>query len=280
VLLATALALGAAGLHTTWNLLLKTAPAEDRDLTSWGLFVVGGLLVLPVAILRGGPGQAALPWLTASALIHLGYVSGLVSAYRHGDFSLAYPLARGSGAMVAAAGGAAVFGDRLPVAAWVAIAVVAGGLVSLVGRGVSTTAVRDAVVAGVCIGCYTLVDVHGARVATDTISYGLLTTTGPAITLSVLFLARGRGPALRRALRAQWWRWAIAGVCTATAYAMVLVATRHAEVGYVAMLRESSVVFGALVGWKVLGEDLGARRLRSSLVVLAGMLALIVARLG
>ena len=74
-------------------------------------------------------------------------------------------------------------------------------------------------------------------------------------------------------------RWLVAGVCTATAYALVMVAVRHAPVGYVAMLRESSVVIGALVGWRFLHESLGGRRLVSSLVILAGMLGLIAATL-
>ena len=124
-MLATVLALGAAGLHAIWNLLLKTAPRSDRDLTSWGLFLVGGVLVLPVVVGLGGPGVAAAPWLAASALIHVGYRGWLVAAYRHGDFSLAYPLARGTGALVAAVGGALVLDDRLPAPAWLAIAVVA-----------------------------------------------------------------------------------------------------------------------------------------------------------
>ena len=122
MILATALALGAALLHATWNLLLKSAPDGDRDLSSWGIFLVGGVLVLPFVIALGGPGMVAAPWLAVSATIHIGYVAGLVAAYRHGDFSLAYPLARGSGALVAALGGALLLGDRLPAAAWAAIA--------------------------------------------------------------------------------------------------------------------------------------------------------------
>jgi len=67
----------------------------------------------------------------------------------------------------------------------------------------------------------------------------------------------------------------VAGVCTATAYALVMVAVRHAPVGYVAMLRESSVVIGALVGWRFLHEPMGGRRLVSSVVMLAGLVGLV-----
>ena len=87
------------------------------------------------------------------------------------------------------------------------------------------------------------------------------------------------GPAFAAAWPVNRARWAAAGACTAAAYAMVLVAVRHAPVGYVAILRESSVVLGALLGWLWLKEELGGRRLVSSLVILAGMLGLIAATL-
>ncbi|MCB0964813.1 MAG: hypothetical protein KDA98_16175, partial [Acidimicrobiales bacterium] len=99
MLLATVLALSAAGLHATWNLLLKQAPSAERDLTSWGLFTVGGLLGIPVLAVTGGPGWSVAGWIVLSAMVHTAYVLVLTSAYRHGDFSLAYPLARGGGAL-------------------------------------------------------------------------------------------------------------------------------------------------------------------------------------
>ena len=200
MILATALALGAALLHATWNLLLKSAPDGDRDLSSWGIFLVGGVLVLPFVIALGGPGMVAAPWLAVSATIHIGYVAGLVAAYRHGDFSLAYPLARGSGAVAAAIGGAVVLGDRLPAPAWAAIAVVGGGLVALVGRGVTGTTVRDALLTGLAIAAYTLADSHGARVSPNPVAYGLAATSAAALSISLSFLLRGRGPDLWRTL--------------------------------------------------------------------------------
>ncbi|HWJ98991.1 MAG TPA: hypothetical protein VNQ33_12585, partial [Acidimicrobiales bacterium] len=106
MVLATGLALAAACLHATWNLILKRARHEDRDLTSWGLFLFGALLVTPPMIAMGGPGLDVLPWLVLSGAVHMAYITALVGAYRHGDFSLAYPLARGGGALFAAVGGA------------------------------------------------------------------------------------------------------------------------------------------------------------------------------
>lgn len=276
---ATLLALGAALLHATWNLILKRAPHQERDLTSWGLFAMGGLLALPVLVVTGPPGAAAIPWLVLSASIHTVYVHGLVRSYRHGDFSLAYPLARGGGALVAALGGAALLGDELSPGSWAAIAVVAIGLGSLMGREVSRRAVEAAALTAVAIGSYTVVDAHGARVSSSALRYGLAVMVVTALAVSISHLAQGRGPALVVALPGGWRRWLVAGACTSVAYAMVLVGMRQAPVGYVAVLRESSVVFGAAIGWLVLQEPLGGRRLASSLVILAGLIGLIVATL-
>lgn len=275
----TGLVLVAAALHATWNLLLKTSPDADRDLTSWGLYLVGGLLVVPVSVALGGPGLAAVPWLALSGLVHVAYIVGLVSAYEHGDFSLAYPLARGGGALAAALGGALLLGDHLPAPAWASIAVVALALGSLMGPGVSLWSVRGALLTAAAIGTYTVIDAHGARVSVDPLAYGLTTTATAAVGVSLVFLARRRHRALVAAWPQHRLRWLVAGACLATAYTLVVVAVRHAPVGYVAVLRESSVVLGALVGWRFLHESLGGRRLVSSLVILAGMLGLVASTL-
>jgi drug/metabolite transporter (DMT)-like permease len=279
VVAATFLALASAGLHATWNLLLKRSPAEDRVLASWGLYVAGGLLVLPVVVALGGPGRGAAGWLALSAVVHVGYITALVAAYHHGDFSLAYPLARGGGALVAAIGGAAILGDDLPLAAWVAVAVAAAGLASLVGPGRAAANLRDALLTALAIGTYTLVDAKGARAADDALAYGLATATASAVALSVVHLARGRGRSLVASTWAQRRRWALGGACMAVAYGLVVSALRLAPVGYVAMLRESSVVLGAGIGWLWLKEPLGGRRLVSSVVILLGLLGLVAATL-
>ena len=232
-------------------------------------------MVTPGIVLLGGPGVVAIPWLAMSGFVHVGYITGLVAAYRHGDFSLAYPLARGGGALVAAIGGVAFLGDRLPLAAWGAIAVVAAGLASLVGRGVTPSTVRDALFTALAIGTYTVIDAKGSRVSVDALAYGMTSTATAAVGVSLAFLVRRRGRALVLAWPQHRGRWLVAGFCTSLAYAMVMVAVRHAPVGYVAMLRESSVVVGALLGWLLLKEPLGGRRLVSSVVILGGLLGLI-----
>jgi len=127
VLTATLLALAAAALHAAWNLIIKTS--AERDVAAWGQFVAGGLLFAPVLLFTGMPDGRSWPFLLTSAVVHVLYVYALVAAYHHGDFSLAYPLARGGGALVAALLAAATLGDELSAGAWAALAIVAVGLV-------------------------------------------------------------------------------------------------------------------------------------------------------
>jgi hypothetical protein len=89
---ATLLALSAAVLHATWNLILKVS--EDRDAAFWAQWLIGAVLSVPVLSVVGLPDRAAWPYLIISAAVQVVYVTGLSRAYTHGDFSLAYPLAR------------------------------------------------------------------------------------------------------------------------------------------------------------------------------------------
>lgn len=276
MLLATILALVAALLHALWNLLIKTA--EDRDLAAWGQFVFGGVVLLPVLLFTGTPSADAWPYLVASAGVHIVYVMGLVAAYEHGDFSLAYPLARGGGALCAAVIGYVALGDSLVFAAWIALLVVTIGLASFVRPGTPFVEIRYALLTAVFIGVYTVIDTSGSRHSTNGFAYGIVLTFASGVALTVVNLARGRGGAFAASVRRSWPRHLVSGVFLATAYGLVLVAVRYAPVGYVATLRESSVVLGAGLGWLVLKERLGRPRFVSAAVVTVGLVGLVVAQ--
>lgn len=299
MLTATLLAVGSAFVHAAWNLLIKTS--DDRALAAWGQFLAAALISVVGLAVVGPPGWSALPYLTATGMVHVLYVEGLVAAYTHGDFSLSYPLARGGGAVVAAVGSVAFLGDHLSGAAWVAIAIAAIGLMSLrVGRGVpavddiilgssddpaaspppsprasESRALAYALLTAACIATYTLVDSAGSRASANGVSYGFGSVAAAGLAITVVNLLRPARRARTSALRTGWRRNLAGGLGTTIAYTMVLVAVRQAPVGYVTMLRESSVVIGALLGWLVLHEGLGARRLASSGVILAGLVLLV-----
>jgi drug/metabolite transporter (DMT)-like permease len=276
VLFATLLALASAFLHATWNLFIKTS--DDRELAAWGQWIAGALLFVPVLLLIGLPDRDAWIFLAASSLVHVFYIYALVSAYHHGDFSLAYPLARGGGALVAAVVGAVVLSDHLPLGAWISLLVVAIGLASLVRPGARPDEIRYALFTAVIIGCYTVVDTAGARRTADGFAYACALVALSGVAVSVVALGHGRGSDLVASVPDAWGRYLVSGACLTAAYGLVLVAVKHAPVGYVATLRESSVVLGALLGWLVLREPLGGRRLVSSVVVTIGLVALVMFR--
>jgi drug/metabolite transporter (DMT)-like permease len=298
VLAATLLALGSALVHASWNLLIKTS--DDRAVAAWGQFTAAALVALAGLLVVGGPGWEAVPYLAGTAAVHLVYIEALVAAYTHGDFSLSYPLARGGGAVFAALGSALVLDDRLPALGWVAIAVAAVGLVGLRGRGVPAAddvvlgtapdaagpgvtrageraALAFALLTAVCIATYTIIDSAGSRAGDSGVAYGLASVAAAGVAIFVSNVVRPSIRARAGMLRSDWRRHLAGGIGTLVAYTMVLVAVRRAPVGYVTMLRESSVVVGALFGWLVLREGLGGRRLAASVVILAGLVLLVAA---
>jgi drug/metabolite transporter (DMT)-like permease len=274
---ATALALGSAVLHAGWNLLVKTS--DERFLTAWGQFLVGGIVMLPVLLLTGLPSSDTIPFLVASSLVHVLYVAALVRAYHHADFSFAYPLARGGGALLAAIGGVVFLSDELSAPSWLAIGIVVIGLASLARPHVGLVAIGWALLTALTIGVYTTLDAAGARRTDSGVAYGVVLFLGAGIAITLAGVALGRGADLLRHLRTpEWPRIVAGGVASVVAYSMVLAAVRLAPVGYVAALRESSVVLGALAGWLLLHERLGRTRVVSSLVVVSGLVLLIATR--
>lgn len=274
---ATLLALGSAALHAFWNLLLKTS--GERFLTAWGQFALGGLLALPALLVTGLPEGNVVPYLLASTVVHVLYIGALVQAYHHGDFSLAYPLARGGGALIAAIGGVVFLSDTLAAGAWLGIAVVVCGLASLARPSAGRDALLWAGITALTIGTYTTIDAAGARHTDSGVAYGIALFVTVGIGLSIVGLVMGRGADLVALVSTpDRTRIALGGLAAVTAYSMVLAAVRLAPVGYVAALRESSVVLAALAGWLVLHERLGRARLASSAVVVAGLVLLVATR--
>jgi len=272
---ATLLALGSAVLHAAWNLMIKTS--NDRFLAAWAQFLLGGLLFVPVLLVIGPPGTVVIPYLVASSVVNVVYVAALVRAYHHGDFSFAYPIARGGGALIAAIGGVVFLSDTLSGGEWLAILVVVAGLASLVRPGVSTIALSWAALTALTIGTYTTIDIAAARKSSG-FSYGISIMLGAGIALTIAGVVVGRGPAFVRSFPGSWHRYALGGVLTTVAYSMVLAAGTRAPAGYVAALREFSVVLGALGGWLILHERLGRHRVYSSAVIAAGLVMLVALR--
>lgn len=274
MLLATVLALTAAVLHASWNLLVKQS--ADRRLALWGQFTIGGAIsavVLAIWSVSASPPDIAWGWAIVSGATHVPYLMLLSRAYDRGDFSMSYPIVRGAGALAAAAGGVLLLNDSLSVTSTIGIVIAVLGLFVLAKSG-SWHVVGAALAVASTIAVYSVVDGHGTR-QSQPVAYALALNIAAAFFVSLYASVRSRKQMIPT-LKAHWKVMSLAGVFSTVAYMLVMIAYRHAPVGYVASLRESSVVIAAFAGWKMLDEGDHKRRIASAAIVLAGLVVLVI----
>jgi drug/metabolite transporter (DMT)-like permease len=276
---AFSLALGAAFLHATWNVLI--AGARDSEAAAAVATLAGVALLAPVALITGGVQTAALPYAGASAAIHVGYLALLARAYQDGQVSVVYPVSRGTAPVLVLAFGAALLGEGATAVQVAGVVAVSAG-VFLVGVGRETLAMREKLVQvpsrdllfgaaiALTIAAYTLVDAEGVDRAHAPAYLFLLLAPSSAIYAAVL-LTRGRAAAMRVELRP---RALLTGALIVGAYGSVLAALRLADAAPVAAVRESSVVIAALLAAVFLHERVDGRRAAGAAVVVAGVAAI------
>ena len=281
----TLIVLFGALLHASWNALVKSS--SDKSLDTALIHVLGGAVAVPLVLLAGVPPLAALPFLAASIIIHIGYYFALAGAYRHGDLGITYPIMRGSAPLLVAIFSGLVIGEYLSTAAWLGIAGISAG-VFLLGwsRGMFADhahrkALAFALSNAVIIALYTLVDGLGVRTA---VQHG-----GSALQyVATLFLLDGfpyfafimwQRKAQHRVdawayMRGRWPLALMGTLASLGSYGIALWAMTQAPVATVAALREVSVLFAALLGTLLLKEAFGLRRGVGTLLILGGVAVL------
>ncbi|HEY0697322.1 MAG TPA: DMT family transporter [Micromonospora sp.] len=275
--LVLAAVLAAAVLHASWNAVAKAV--DDR----WGLFARAAVVGVAVAVaalpFTDPPASASWPWLAASVLVHVGYNWALIAAYRVGDFNQTYPLARGLGPLLVTTVAVLVIGERLTTGAAVGVALITGAVAVLGLTPPSLLrsrrpAVLTAVLTGLAIAGYTLIDGVGVRQSGSPLGYTLwMSGLQSLLTVAVLALP---GPRRGRAggTASEWALATGAGLMSLLAYGLVLWAQAHGTLAAVAALRESSVVVAAAIGVRFFGEPLGRTRVAASVAVAAGVVLL------
>ena len=264
---AFALALGAAGLHALWNLIL--AASRDIEGATAAALPCGVLLFAPVAAATWRVEPEAWPFLVASTALEIGYVIALVQAYKRADLSVVYPIARGTAPVLVLVVGVTALG--LGTSAQQAAGVCLVGMGVLLVRGLRRSAEPAGVLFGLAIACfiaaYTLVDKYGIRYAAPFVY----------LELSMLLSGLGYSAAIvrlrgRPALRAEWgWATVAAGLATFGAYGFVLAALQRASAASVAAVRETSIVIAAAFAALVLKEPVGPERLTGAVLVATGV---------
>lgn len=265
----------AAACHAGWNALIKVGldPLSTTTLISLG----AGLVALALAPLVGVPAWAAWPWLIASVIVHLCYFASLIESYRTGDLGQVYPIARGSAPLMTAAATTVFIGEKLSLVGWTGIFSLVAGVLLLSARGgrelaeVDRRAIGFALFTALTICAYSVVDGIGARLSTNPNAYSLWLFIGIAVVMLPYAIYRD-GPDVIPAMRRFWRRGLAGGALQLLSYGIAIWAMTAAPIAIVATLRETSVLFGAVIAVVVLKEPLRAARIVAACLIVCGLI--------
>ena len=285
----------AAVLHVTWNVLLKTA--GDPLAAATASMVIGTLFLVPAVVIGWWvvgrppiPGEAFVVG-GVSGVIEAIYFGLLAAAYRRGDLSVVYPIARGSATLLAVLIGVVILGERLGVAGGAGVAALLTGFAVLQrpwrllrrsrpGDRAFDPAVAFALATGVAIATYSAVDRVGSRLVAPWIYAGILWLAGAIVLVGWALVRPGRNAPDRAPIDLR--RAALGGVLTVAAYMCILFALSIAPLTAVAPLRESAIVLASGWGALRLGEAEGrreaVRRIGAAVLIVAGAVLLALER--
>ena len=272
------LVLFAGVLHATWNAIASAITDKTVAFALIGAAqAVLGLIVLPIA---GLPRSGAVPFAAASAVIHVVYTAALLQSYRLGGFGRTYPLARGVAPLLVGAGAWVIAGEHLSALQIAGTCTIAAALTAIVfagGRltGADLPATAAALLTGVTIASYTVVDGLGVRHAHNPAGYLalLFLIEEPAILAIALYRLRRR---LDRRLLRDVPAGLGAGAISVLAYGIVVWAQTHGPLALVSALRETSVISAALIATLLFKEPFARRRLLPSVAVAVGIVLIAV----
>ena len=290
------LLLAAALMHATWNAILKS-DRSDRLATFGVIMAMGalqGAILVPFLPMID---PAAWKWAACSVAVHILYYVFLLKAYAYGDLSHAYPIARGSGPLLVAVFSGRLLGEALRVQDVVGVMLLSAGLIALAlpqrnasaagtvspeSRRRHRLATLFALLTGVTIALYIVADGLGVRAAGPTLEHKisyiawLNLLEGPWLLAFAIWL---RPRAVLGYLRTNWHRGVAGGLIAHGGYGIAIWALSQGPMAHVAALRETSVLFGALMGALLLGESFGRRRVAAAGVIVAGLVLMNAPRL-
>ena len=282
--------------HASWNLFTKQASAAGAASFVWLMSAAATVIYFPVvvaSVIASPPRLTALCWvfMAGTGLLQAGYFLFLQSGYRLGDLSLVYPIGRGTGALLAALAGITLLGERPGPAGIAGILLIVAGLVILgipvasasqavtakavTAKAITAKAITFALITGVFIAAYTLWDKYAvSTLKIPSLVQGYASLPVMALVLTPFALRNtGRTAGVWRTYRRQVLG---AAVLSPLAYILVLTALSFTAVSAVAPAREVSVLFGVLLGRRLLGEGSLARRLGAAATIAAGIICIAV----
>ena len=263
--------LAAAVTHATWNAIAHGI--KDQTL-AFALIGVGGIVLgIPLVIVAAMPRAACWPYLLGSVAIHVFYNLLLMQCYRLGEFGQVYPLARGTSPLVVTILAAVFVHEHLALPQVGGIVVVSAGLATLVlaGRRPGRAAFLAAVGTGLTIASYTTVDGVGVRLSASPVGYIGWLMLLESLCVPMFALARRRDVLLKQKPGTLLAGLA-AGALSVLAYGLVLWAQTRGALAPIAALRETSVIFAAIIGTLAFREPFGRTRITATVLVAAGII--------
>ncbi|WP_371228737.1 EamA family transporter [Roseovarius sp. 2305UL8-3] len=276
--LALGLALLAAFLHAVFGALQKGRhdPWLTRGAIDVWLFVLAmpfALFVVPL------PEPHMWPIFAGAVVIHVIYKCLQAQAYTKGAYTVVYPVVRGTGPLFAVIGAYLVFQETFTLTQWLGVAVLLSGIFGLavynlifleVDRHMLPTALALAVATGLMVAIYTTYDAYGIRATADPFTFLAWFFMFEGMTLPGVAYMRWRRTLNRPALGPLLQRGFVGAIVAFLSFGSIMLATRLDQVGEAAVLRETSVVFAALIGWLALRETVGPRRIALMALIAAG----------
>jgi len=262
--------------HAVWNALVKSA--GDRTLTMVAIRTAGLVLGLAALPFVDWPAPESWKWLALTAAVMFAYYALLIRSYGAGDMSVVYPLARGLAPVLTTIAAFLAIGETLGTGQIVAVALISLGIMALsFGAGASREAVGFALATGVAVATYSFFAGLGVRTAATVLGFQacLEIVTGLGMVGYALLVRRADllGYARRHGSVGLF-----AGAVSVLGFLAYLLAARSLPLGPVSALRETSVIFGAVLGTIVLREGFGPRRISAAVLVTVGIVLLAVLR--
>lgn len=267
--LALLLAIAAAVLHAFFGALQKGR--HDPWISRGAIDLSYGLMAAPFALLVVPWPEAHMwPIFAGMFLIHLAYKLLQAMAYTRGAYTVVYPVVRGTGPLFAVIGAFLIFGETFSLTQWGGVGVLLAGIFGLaiynlrtidVARDTLVSALGFAVVTGFFVALYTTYDAYGIRATADPFTFLAWFFFLDGLAMPVISAVRWRKMAVKPDLGPLAVRGIIGGLIAFGSFGAIMLATRLDKVGEAAVLRETSTVFAAAIGWIVLGEKVGPRRI-------------------
>ena len=276
--LALALALLAAFLHAVFGALQKGR--HDPWLTRGAIDVSYGMMALPfVLFVVPWPEPHMWPIFLGVFVIHTVYKLLQAMAYTRGAYTVVYPVVRGTSPLFAVIGAGLLFGETFTPIQWLGVAILLCGIFGLavynivflqVDRDTLLPALGLAVATGLFVALYTTFDAFGIRATADPFTFLAWFFLIDAFAMPALAVRRWRDLAQTPPVAGLALRGVIGAVVALFSFGSIMMATRLDTVGEAAVLRETSTLFAAVIGWVFLKETVGPRRLALMALIALG----------